>query len=185
MKRLLLLIIATIVCSCTSNKVFYEYEDEETRTYAVLEMSKKRPLVSYKYARDNDFNKLLYIRGTKSLLTSDDIGIPVLFDLLIIDSTLNIISCGDLDGGSVFIYDKDEKQEGKVLLIKEKRDKIKCLETHDITWFPPYMKKVDKINYNKFPEEIRETVIAIDKNKSQEKIQEILQKQKVVNEYKN
>ena len=100
-----------------------------------------------------------------------------------IDFEFNLTSCFDFDGGRALIYYQDEKENNKIIF--KKSDKIKCLETHDITWFPPYMKKVDKIDYNKFPEEIRETVIAIDKNKSQEKIQEILQKQKVVNEYKN
>ena len=175
MKRLLLLFIVTIVCSCKGNKVFYEYEDVETKTYAVLEISKKSKEVNYRALSDNYSNNFNQINGNKSIL-GEDIGINYFFDLFMIDNNLKLKTCADFDGGKVMVYNKNENDT--IFLIKDKSEKIKCLEEYDITWFPPYMKKVDRINYDKFPEDIREAVIAIDKHKSYEKIQEILQKQK-------
>ena len=176
MKRLLLLIFVIVVFGCKSNKIFYEYEDVGTKTYAILEISEKGKQVDYLSVSNSYSNRFICLEGNKSRIYLDDIGVNYFLGMSIIDFEFNLTSCFDFDGGQALIYYQDEKENNKIIF--KKSDKIKCLETHDITWFPPYMKKVDKIDYNKFPEEIRETVIAIDKNKSQEKIQEILQKQK-------
>ena len=64
-----------------------------------------------------------------------------------------------------------------MLVILKKNEYIKCLKTYDITWFPPYMKEVDEIDYNKFPLDIRKAVKKVNKNSSNE-IQKILNKQK-------
>ncbi|QXP58264.1 hypothetical protein [Olleya sp. HaHaR_3_96] len=169
MKKIFLLIIVISFLSCKSHKVFYAYEDKNT--YAVLEMSTKKSEVTYKAVSHRYPNKFIRISGLKSLIREDYIGISYFNDLAVIDYNLELTPCIDIDGGKALIY----ILEGDKITFKESKN-IECLKNYKIEWFPQTMTKVDKINYSKFPEEIRETAIALDKGGTVEKIEKLLQK---------
>ncbi len=174
MKKIICLFILVALFSCNSHKVFYAYEDNKTNTYAVLELSNKHYNVKYKYASDNFDYKYLEISGIKSYI--DDIGVPSFLELSVIDNNNNLDGCVDLDTPKSFIYSLDKPEHNKIIL--ESKGAVNCLDKFNLTWFPPYMTKVKKIDYSKFPEDIREAVIAIDKGKSAKKVDAILAKAK-------
>ncbi len=171
------LFVLIAMVSCNSHKILYAYEDSKSDIYAVLELSEKNYDVHFKYVNPKVNYEYIEILGKKNY--SYDIGIPIFFDLFIIDNKKDVHVCGTFDNEQAFIYEKDKEQKDKIILIK--KGQVKCLEQYGITQFPPHMTKVKKMDYSKFPEDIQEAVIAIDKGKSAEKVDAILAKAKKAN----
>lgn len=92
-----------------------------------------------------------------------------------IDSGLNLMHCINSGTKEVFVYQKKTNEDRYEFAYKENID---CLEKHNITWFPPYLTRVKKIDYTKFPENIREAIIILDKSGQLQEAEEALNKQK-------
>ncbi len=171
MKKLFFILVVITLFGCKSQKMLYAYEDENT--YAVLEMSTKKSEVTYKAVSHRYPNKFIRITGLKSLIREDYIGVNYFNDLAVIDYNLELSTCIDIDGGKALIY----IPEGDKIIFKKSED-IECLKNYKIEWFPETMTKIDKIDYSKFPEDIREIAIAFDKGTTVENLEVLLKKKR-------
>lgn len=168
------LLLVVSLLSCNSHRVFYVYEDSQTNTYAVLELSEKRQEVYYKAVSNKYNNTFTFVKGLKSLIQDDYIGINNFLSSSIIDKDLELETCVDFKGEKTLLY---EQQENKIILIENER--IKCLENLDLDWFPPFMVKVDKIDYSHFHKDIQKIAKKINTTSAQE-IDKILDQSKKI-----
>ena len=201
-KVFLLLIIVTIISSC-NKKIYYEYLDAETKNYYTLKIDKKKNLALFNgTAEGSDLNRIKYYsitgdsyiikNGKKNNLNNDyTYGVKNIYKTSVIDWLYESHDCIDLfsenNDYSLKYLSKNGKDSISLLKINARLliEKDSCTQLFNIKYFPPYLKKTNKIDYTKFPEDIREAIIALDKGKSYEEVEEILQKQKDANGYKN
>jgi len=172
MKKLLLLFIISSLFSCKSGYIYYAYENLETKTYAILQISKKGTNIQYKSASEIYPDKYIYIYGTRPYIRNNQyIKFNSFYDLTFITSTNKLDACPNFDDNDreILVYLKEDDR-----IVFEKNKNMKCFKERHIYWFPPYMTKVKKIDYTKFPKDIREAIIAIDKEKPYKKIIKIL-----------
>ena len=77
-----------------------------------------------------------------------------------------IETCGDMDSRFSVLRYQETKVENKIKFLDAiKKEDNECFKAFNIDWFPPYMTKVDKIDYTQFPEDIRAGIKALDTGK--------------------
>ena len=154
-------IVALLFLSSCSRSIYYAFEEEGT--YCTLE-EKKNGTVIYRaiskehYTESSTMKEYIHIESYNSS-HEDYTGIGMSFILRYINhvDSHNIGICTTTDNYSLtdnyIHYSKSEHTDsipflkGKYL---EEIEKEPCFTEHKITWFPPYLKKVKKIDYKKF-----------------------------------
>lgn len=171
MKKIILMLTVFTFLSCGSSIYYaYEYKDNENNSYCTLEITKKKEIIyrgssDYYWADSYPFSNLyIYIYSDKFAtdINKNHYGFVSGFsELYLIENeeklkykyaTLNL---GNNSIPSVFysIEDKDTivNTENKFEYLK----KIDGFKENGIKWFPPYMIKIDKIDYAKFRDRIQ------------------------------
>ncbi len=170
MKQLFfLLFIIFSVASC-SKSTFYAYE--KNGDYCTLEVTKTNDVI-YRAYYGNNYNKEYTgeYRPTQEFITSniyiyiysldgrveEYISIESEFDMYLLRV--------DEDKFDSCFYDILDKKDSDITYVKKgkdsldllwtpniKRDLLKeaCYKENNITWFPPYLNRIAKINYKKF-----------------------------------
>ena len=170
MKKFSAVIIILSLFGCKSGKTYYAYEDAVAQTYAVMVVSKNHGSVQYQASSNRYPDKYIYINGRNSPLYVSEVEIDVFSDITIINRIDKLEDCLSLDGGMVVSY----TTKGDSIFYSFSRE-VECLDRFKVEWFPPYMTKVKKIDYNKFPENLRKAIIAINKNKPFRKVEKAIQ----------
>ena len=173
MKKLILL-LSLVFLSCGKSMYYaYEITDKNYSSYCTLEITSKKEIIyrgsSYKYLSDSYpySNEYIYIHlyGDQSATDINDWRnsfVHGIADLWIIKKDLK----PKLEQRLIdFVYKPDysvlyKKTESDTIIsvannnfeyLKEGRG----FETNGIKWFPPYMVKIDKIDYAKFGKSIQ------------------------------
>ncbi len=158
----ILISLTTISCS---RSVYYAYQKGDT--YATLELTKGNNLIyraksdDFYYNENSNFKKYLYITSLNIDKQEDNfLSIGENFTMLYLN---NIEEEGyngciskrtkDFLWNSYIRYEKKSLDSLSLLWtpeIKKKLLKEPCFKKTGITWFPPYLKKIKKIDYKKF-----------------------------------
>lgn len=166
MKKAIFLIVLIFVLSSCASSIYYAYEQKGD--YCTLEVTKQDDVIyrafSENYAVPNyDFpnanNIYIYIKSHDEN-HENSVSIDDFFELYFIKINSDKFNyCGGFEEiGAPYLetlitYSKETK-DGLDLLwypkIKEKLIMQDCTRENAITWFPPYMKRIKKIDYKKF-----------------------------------
>ena len=153
-------IVALLFLSSCSRSIYYAFEEEGT--YCTLEEKKNGDAIyravskKHYFTERSGFQEYLYIYSPSSSKKSY-LGIGDNF--LLVEITNAERHEGDMCTSSVEIneYDnfihyskKNRDSLGLLTNLKTELAKEPCFIKHKITWFPPYLKKVKKIDYKKF-----------------------------------
>ena len=117
--------------------------------------------------------KRQHIKGIRPYSLNKHSEIKSFYDLGIIDYNNELDHCNSFENEEVFVY---KKKSDSIFFLKS--EKVKCLDDYRVNWFPPYMTRVKKIDYSKFPDDIQEAIIAIDKGKTFDQVESVLKKVK-------
>ncbi|WP_438710668.1 hypothetical protein ACSTS3_18110 [Aquimarina muelleri] len=154
-------IVAFLFLSSCSRSIYYAFE--EKGTYCTFEVNKKEIIyraVSEKHYKLNSYptKDYVYINSFNHWYehTKPEIGKGALvYYLKKIESytpyMCNTSTSLQNDADNFLFYSKTENTDSLELILKKELVKNeKCFTEHKITWFPPYLKKVKKIDYKKF-----------------------------------
>ncbi len=152
--RITFLIFILLVTSC-SRGIYYAYEKDGT--YATLELTKMNDII-YRTNAKEEIKKYLYIK-TQNIKNYNDDVLTIGEAFLILYTDLNkedyevcfskhtekllwnsYINYTKINVDSLILSKVDEDQ-----LLKEP-----CFKETGIRWFPPYLKRIKKIDYKKF-----------------------------------
>ncbi len=157
----ILISLTTISCS---RSVYYAYE--KGGTYATLEVTKDNNLIyraksrRYYYKASSNFRDYLFI-DAKNIDEFEEnyFSIGEAFTMIFIDNNdYNRDYCSgtltnDFLSNNYLTYKKINQDSLDLLWtpeIKKKLLKEPCFKESGITWFPPYLKRIKKIDYKKF-----------------------------------
>lgn len=167
MKGIILIVLCFIILSC-NRSIYYVYDitnDEDHYSYCTLEITGKKEIVyravSYKYWNlSNARNSYVYIYSDKSSTDVNDNHYSFVTGI----SDISYIRSGYEPEFKHFFVHFVDKPGYSVLYRREISDTIystadngfeylnegQGFKENGIKWFPPYMVKIDKINYEKF-----------------------------------
>ncbi len=160
-------IIALLFLSSCSRSIYYAFE--EKGTYCTLE-EKKNGTVIYRAVSKEHYKKSSSSINYLHIYSNNDpdslyLGIGNVFTFSFLRKSKEIcMSSYKLSPFENFInytkrYDNDSLS---LLMYSDKKKTIlkePCFAEHKITWFPPYLKKVKKIDYKKFNLPLKEKYI--------------------------
>ena len=145
-----------ILTSC-HRSTYYAYV--EPNMYITVELTKSNNVIlrggaNLNYPQDIKF---LHIFSSQTALDNSYIGIGKNFALHYINNSLETVPCfsfKDINIDNLYL-DYSHITKDSLVLIKHSQKNIlflnePCFEKTGLTWFPPYLKKVKKIDYDKF-----------------------------------
>ncbi|WP_438710665.1 hypothetical protein ACSTS3_18095 [Aquimarina muelleri] len=153
-------IVAFLFLSSCSRSIYYAFEEEGT--YCTFEVNKKEIIyraVSEKHYKLNSYptKDYVYINSANGWYKYKEPRINRAALLLYIEKinsdigNMCITSSLSPNDNSFLSYIETEKKDSLKLLLWERLlNKEPCFTEHKITWFPPYLKKIKKIDYKKF-----------------------------------
>ena len=153
-------IVAFLLLSSCSRSIYYAFEKEGT--YSTLEEKKNGDVIyraiskEHYFTERSGFKNYIYLY---SPISSNNIytGIGTDFILMFIENldpyTENTCTTNNQfnPDKNIIHYSKKNRDSLDLLTnLKTELGKEPCFIKHKITWFPPYLKKVKKIDYKKF-----------------------------------
>ncbi len=154
-KKIILLIGVLLLITSCSRSIYYAYQRGDI--YATLELTKRNDII-YRTKSDLYNNNYLYIDAINLKERNEKyVSIGESFTLSYININGEYKACfplitENLIWSSYITYKK--KSDSLSLLwtpeIKKKLLKEPCFKETGITWFPPYLKRIKKIDYKKF-----------------------------------
>ncbi len=159
MNKLFLLSIILSSISC-SKKLYYAYENKEEGSYCTFEVSKYDIIyraVSNKHYLIKSYptKEYVYITAPNNGSYLDEPKIEYGSILLYTKGPLLPIKMETIsnylgDYEKYLFYTKTKGDSLKLIVNIELMKKEPFFTDSDLLWFPPYLKKVDKIDYDKF-----------------------------------
>lgn len=157
------IIISFLLSSC-SKSLYYAYETKGS--YNTFEITKNNEVIyraSSNHYKTNDITSIDYVyvyspNSTTSLgfalgknsLLKDLRNIELKKETICGTSSKNLT---DFLNDFVLYTHTDKKDSLELVMTSKMKTKLleeKCFKERGLTWFPPYVKRVKKINYNKF-----------------------------------
>lgn len=163
MRKLTLVNILLPLLFLGCNKSIY-YAYETPKSYCVFEVTSRNDVV-YRATSENYDPAFLYLKGIGDYEESSGykyLNIRDPFDLYFINEKApqNMDYCSsfafdqDSDSEVIFLYGSQEMQDSLKLFSHPSNDSLKvnypCFQNCGLNWFPPYLKKVDNIDYSRF-----------------------------------
>jgi hypothetical protein len=172
MKKIILIVLTLNFLSCGKSIYYvYEYKDKENNSYCTLEITNKKEIIyratsDYYWANSYPFSNIyIYIYSDKNATSINENRYSFVYgfsELYLIENDIkpkykySFIDFGNKPSYSIF-YRKDQNDT----IVNTARGDFEYLKEgtgfkeNGIKWFPPYMVKVDKIDYTKFGKEIQ------------------------------
>ena len=160
MIRSVLYIVTLLFLSSCSRSIYYAFE--EKGTYCTLEEKKNGEVIYRAVSKEHyniessGFKEYLYVHSPNSANTIY-IGIGTGFVFRFVQNIKLDIEdmCFSkseyIPNKSLVHYSREGKDSLDLLTnLKTELAKEPCFAEHKITWFPPYLKKIKKIDYKKF-----------------------------------
>lgn len=169
MKGIILLLGIFIFSSCAKSN-YYAYENRESNSYCTIEVTRQKEFI-YRASSSNYWNKgskksnkFIYMSSMKNIdftkINNDDVSFLNNFlEIYYINNFPPRYKFGAIENtfpNKIYInfLKKDNDSLKSEYYIKD-LPKQNSLDEAGVNWFPPYMLKVNKINYLKFPKEIQ------------------------------
>jgi len=160
MKRLILILF--ILFSSCSRSIYYAYENSADESYCTFEVNDKeiiyRAVSKEHYVINSSPNKhYIHIQTPNGFYKSKepkiDIGSVLVYLKDIESNTSGIsVSSDTIPNHSGYLFYNKIKEKDSLELVKneELMKKERLFSENDLFWFPPYLKKVKQIDYDKF-----------------------------------
>jgi hypothetical protein len=174
MKKIILILLVFILISCAKSTYYaYEYKHNDYYNYCTLEITEKKEVIyrasaDYYQSRSYPYSNLyIYIYSDKD---ATDVNknhysfVSGFSELYLIKTDLKpklehrFLDFGNKPGYSVLYRIDDEIKDTIFSTADNDFEYLKegtGFETNGIKWFPPYMVKIDKIDYTKFHKSIQ------------------------------
>ena len=159
MKKTLFILCCILLSSC-SKKLYYAYENTAQGSYCTFEVTKKDityRAVSTEHYLTNSYpaKEYVYIISNNGVLQSEepriDYGALLLYTK---GSQLPAVIQNTEKNPGLFehyLFYTEKKNDSLKLVKRDELMKNEVfLKKHDLFWFPPYLKQVNKIEYDKF-----------------------------------
>ena len=160
MKKTLFILCCILFSSC-SKKLYYAYENTAEGSYCTFEVTKKdityRAVSTEHYVTNSHPAKeYVYINSNNSIPYTKEprIGYGAILVYLKSQQLPIVMDTNKKYPGFLnrYLFYSTEKNNNSLELVKDEdlMKKEEFFKKHDLFWFPPYLKKVNKIEYEKF-----------------------------------
>ena len=156
MKKTLFILCCILLLSC-SKKLYYAYENTAEGSYCTFEVNKKDIIyraVSTEHYVTNSYptKEYVYIVSNNGVAQSEEPKIDYGSLLLYLNNTeINLATVQEyLEPDGDFLFYLEKKDSLKLIKNDALMKNEVFFKNHDLFWFPPYLKQVDKIEYDKF-----------------------------------
>ena len=154
-------IVAFLLLSSCSRSIYYAFEEEGT--YCTFEKTITKTIYravskEHYFTEKSGFKRYIHIESDNEY--KKDIGISPGFIMIYLNELTaeSKVCFSNLEPNnkgvfSYLVYNKENLDSLDLLWnskIEKRVSSDNCFTEHKITWFPPYLKKVKKIDYKKF-----------------------------------
>ncbi len=156
-KKIIFLIVILLINVSCSRSVYYAYEKDGT--YATLELTKDNNDIIYR-AKSKEYyseKKYIYFESRNNSRSDQNVHTIGFFILKYIKENEEFMACfansnnkGVLNDYLEYYAENDSIFLKKNSKLNKNFDSEPCFKKTGITWFPPYLKKIKKIDYKKF-----------------------------------